>query len=45
MITAVRSVTAASSLRASISNVSGSESTKTGSAYWRKTTLRVATKV
>ena len=45
MMAAVRSVMAASILRASIWKVSGSVSTKTGSAFIASTTLMVATKV
>ena len=45
MMAAVRSVMAASILLASIWNVSGSVSTKTGRAYWSRTELIVAMKV
>ena len=45
MMQAVRSVIADSSRRASIWNVSGSVSTKTGSAWWSSTALIVATNV
>ena len=45
MMAPVRSVIAPSILPASIMDVSGSESTKTGRAYCRNTTLSVAMKV
>ena len=45
MMAAVRSVIAASILRASIWKLSGSVSTKTGNAYCRSTALIVAMKV